>query len=600
MRRVTAVLGLLLAIGCGEGEARPTASEPPGASATSDQPARASRAGGVHSVAVDPPAIEGAIALSPVAAGDDVIATWIEPVEGEVHRVRFAILDGATRRWSAASSVVESADVLASSTDFPIPVRAASSAYFTTLLMRGREPHASFVHVATSRDGVEWRRLGAVHDDATETEHGHASIFAEGDAVRALWLDGRAWVTGGPMSIRTALVGADGTIGAAAMLDARVCDCCQTAGATTPDGTFVAYRDRSDVEVRDIASVRRAGERWTAPAGVHGDGWTIRGCPVNGPQVAASGRRIALAWYTEGDGARVRVAFSENAGAQFGAPVDVDAARPAGRVDVEWTDDGTALVGWLGTAEDGEVSVRLRRVAPDRRVGAAVEVARVGAHQALGVPRLARLGSDVVVAWAEMGPPRRVRAATVDPDEVPAPSGEAPAAPVAADPSRIGLGAPLPDIALTDLEGGAVSLASFRGRPVVISFFATWCEPCRQEFPLLSQIAREHAEHVHVIGVSLDERSREEVAEFARAHALGYTVLHDPDGSSSRSFGVPPIPATFVFDAHGTLSYRRAGGGPDLLRELPEAVASALRAPTPAHGEHGGAAHGGHGPEHQH
>ncbi len=587
MRLATAVLGLLLSIGCGEGEARPTASEPPRTSATSDEPARVSPAARIHPVAIDPPAIEGAIALSPVAAADDVIATWIEPLEGEVHRVRFATLDGATRRWSAPSTIVESADVLASSSDFPIPVRSASGAYYTTLLIRGREPHASFVHLATSRDGVEWRQLGAVHDDTTETEHGHASIFAEGDAVRALWLDGRAWVTGGPMSIRTALVGADGTIGAAAVLDERVCDCCQTAGAVTAEGTFVAYRDRSNAEVRDIASVRRAGESWTAPAAVHGDGWTIRGCPVNGPQVAASGRRIALAWYTEGDGARVRVAFSEDGGAHFGAPVDLDAARPAGRVDVEWTDDGTALVTWLGTREDGEVSVQLRRVAPDRRVGTAVDLARVGAQRALGVPRLARLGSDVVVAWAEAGPPRRIRAAIVDTDDVPAPSGEAPAAPIAADPSRIGLGAPLPDITLTGLDGGAVPLASFRGRPVVISFFATWCEPCRQEFPLLSQIAREHGDHVHVIGVSLDERPREQVAEFARAHALGYTVLHDPDGSSSRSFGVPPIPATFVFDARGTLTYRRAGGGLDLLSELPEAVATALRGPTAQHGEHG-------------
>ena len=123
------------------------------------------------------------------------------------------------------------------------------------------------------------------------------------------------------MSIRTALIGPDGTIGAAAVLDERVCDCCQTAGAATPEGTFVAYRDRSDAEMRDLASVRRVGEIWTPPAAVHNDSWTIRGCPMNGPQVAASGRRVALAWYTEGDGARVRVAFSEDAGAHFGAPV---------------------------------------------------------------------------------------------------------------------------------------------------------------------------------------------------------------------------------------------------------------------------------------
>lgn len=542
---------------------------------------------------VDPPALEGSLALNPATAGDAVIATWIEPSGGDAHRVRFARLEHPARRWSAASTVLESAELLASSVDFPVAAQAASGAYYVTLLMRGREPHASFVHLATSRDGREWRVLGPVHDDATETEHGHASLFVEGGDVRAVWLDGRAWVEGGPMAIRSAAVAADGTMMDASVVDPRVCDCCQTAGVATAEGTFVAYRDRDESELRDIATVRRIDGGWTSPRTVHEDGWTIRGCPVNGPQAAALGRRVALAWYTEAGGApRVRVAFSEDAGARFGAPIDVDASRPIGRVDVEWADDGTALVSWLGAARpDGELAVLLRRVAPDRRVGAIVEAAHTGSSRPAGVPRLARLGPDVVLAWTEAGPPRRVRVAVVDPDDVPAPARVQTSTPEPS-PGPMQVGAPLPDLALTDLDGTPVSLASLNGRPLVLSFFATWCEPCRQEYPLLSRLAREHGERIRVVGVSLDEAPLSAVADHARAHQLTYTVLHDARGASARPFGVPPIPATFVFDADGALVWRHAGGGAELLRELPGVAAATVE------GRRGQAAGGGHDHEH--
>lgn len=586
MRRWLISTALMLgAAACGE--------RPPTASTKQADPARSPAALSLRFV--DPTAIEGSLALSPVTVRDAVIATWIEPAGGDAHRVRFARLDHPARRWSDASTVLESAELLANSVDFPMAAQAAAGEYYVTLLMRGREPHASFVHLATSRDGREWRVLGPVHDDTTETEHGHASLFVEDGGVRAVWLDGRAWVEGGPMAIRSAVVGADGAMRDASVLDPRVCDCCQTAGVATAEGTLVAYRDRDESERRDIAIVRRTAGGWTAPRMVHEDGWAIRGCPVNGPQAAALGERVALAWYTEAGGApRVRVAFSEDAGARFGAPIDVDASRPLGRVDVEWADDGSALVSWLGAARpDGELAVLLRRVAPDRRVGAIVEAARTGSPRPAGVPRLARLGPDVILTWTEAGPPRRVRAALVDPDDVPA-LAHVHASTPEPSPGPVQIGAPLPDVALTGLDGAPVSLASLRGRPLVLSFFARWCEPCREEYPLLSRLAREHGERIRVVGVSLDEVPLSAVAAHARTHQLAYTVLHDGRAASAGPFGVPPIPATFVFDADGALVWRHAGSGAELLRELPAVVAST------AEGGRGETAADGHNHGHEH
>ncbi len=544
---------------------------------------------------IDPPAANGAIALSPASSGEGVIATWIEPVSEEVHRVRFARLRGSPPRWSAAATVVESERVLPNSVDFPIPARAADGNYYATLLMRGQSRHASHVHLARSSDGTTWRDLGPVHEDRSDTEHGHASLFDDGTSLRALWLDGRASVGGGPMAIRTAVLGSNGALSAREILDPRVCDCCQTAGTSTADGAFVAYRDRGVTEVRDIAAVHRVARGWSEPATVHDDGWTIRGCPVNGPQADARGRAVAVAWFTDGEaGPRVRVAFSEDGGARFGEPVDVDAAAPAGRVDVAWVDDGSVLVAWLGAAETGgAVQVRLRRVSPDRRVGSVVDAASVGGERALGVPRLARFGGEMLLAWAEAGPPRRVRAGLFDPTTVPVPTGAAPAAPAPVRPRGLALDTPLPDVEVAGLDGEALDLGGLRGTPTVVSFFASWCEPCRDEFPLLSRLAAEHPEALRVVGVSIDEGPASGVAAFAREHGLRYTVAHDPDGAAAGSFGVPPIPATFVFDAAGELVYARRGGGTELLEELPGAVESALESASEhADGEHHGHGHG--------
>lgn len=525
---------------------------------------------------LDPPASAGAIGMSPVAAGDDIIATWVEPADGDVHRVRFATLDATTNRWGEASTVRESEQLVVHGGAAPLSIRLPSGVYYVAMLQRGRDPEASSIQLARSADGVQWTAAGTLHDDTTETEHGQVALTLEGGAARAVWVDGREMATGGPMTLRTARIGPDGSLTDATVLDGRVCECCQTTTVSTTDGPLVAYRDRSESEVRDIFVVRRDAAGWPAPANVYADGWVIPGCPVNGPAAASADRRVALAWYTAGDsGARVRIAFSDDAGARFGLPHDVDASSPVGRLDVEWTDGGEAVVSWLApTDREREASLRLARVAPDGRVGAALEVSRTGVSGAGGVPRLARIGPDLLVSWTEVGPPTRLHARRIRTDDLAPPTSAAPA------PSggRVALqvGSALPDLVLTDLQGHPVSFASLRGRPIVLSFFATWCAPCRDEYPLLTRLAREHGDRVQVIGVSVDDADLAALANFARAQELGYTVL-DADDRAMQVFGVPPIPATYVFDAHGVLTYRRVGGGPELQRELPEAVAAVVR-----------------------
>jgi hypothetical protein len=148
------------------------------------------------------------------------------------------------------------------------------------------------------------------------------------------------------------------------------------------------------------------------PALVHADNWHIEGCPVNGPSVVADGERVVVAWFTGArDTARVNVAFSNDAGATFSAPVRVDDGNPAGRVDVEFAPDGQALVTWLERVGDAGAEVRLRTVGPDGAASTAVVVASSAAARTSGFPRLIRNGNELVFAWTQPGDTARVRMA---------------------------------------------------------------------------------------------------------------------------------------------------------------------------------------------
>jgi hypothetical protein len=113
-------------------------------------------------------------------------------------------------------------------------------------------------------------------------------------------LDGRqlSQENEGDMALFYTTIGKDGSIGSETTLDSRVCECCQTSAAATPDGLLVVYRDRSPKEIRDISIVRYASGKWSTPVTVSNDGWQIDACPVNGPAISASGRNVAVAWFT--------------------------------------------------------------------------------------------------------------------------------------------------------------------------------------------------------------------------------------------------------------------------------------------------------------
>lgn len=376
------------------------------------EPSETGPAGVVEVRPLDPPAGPGAMAPRLASGPSGTFLTWLEPADSDHGTFRLHRAELSADTWSEARQIARGDAFFANWADVPGTVEASGGLGFAHWLEKlGEATYAYGVRLTRTEDGGEtWEDAGLLHEDASPTEHGFVSYVALPDAVQAFWLDGRAMAGAepGPMQLRTRRLGGAGERGPSVVLDGRVCECCPTDAASTSQGPIVAYRDRSESEVRDIAVVRYTEAGWTEPALVHADGWEIHGCPVNGPAVAADGDRVAVAWFTAaGAGPRVSVAFSGDAGASFGDPVVVDGEGPLGRVDLVLDGGGRAWVSWLDTVGEG-AEVRLRSVAPSGQLGAVTTIVETEAARSAGVPRIVGRGDELVLAWVE-GDPSRLR-----------------------------------------------------------------------------------------------------------------------------------------------------------------------------------------------
>jgi hypothetical protein len=215
------------------------------------------------------------------------------------------------------------------------------------------------------------------------------------------------------MAVRAASVD-KGVSGDQVVVDPQVCECCQTSAAPTSDGVIVAYRDKSDANIRDISVARLTGGRWSAPATVHADNWEINGCPVNGPVVTAIGEAVAVAWFTIAGGTpHVKVAFSTDGGRRFGTPIQVDANVTLGRLGMVMPAADRVIVSSIERGPNG-VELVVRDVQRDRGAGTPVAIAPSSADRSSGFARLALSGRRLVLAWTESvrGMAPRVKVAT--------------------------------------------------------------------------------------------------------------------------------------------------------------------------------------------
>ena len=105
---------------------------------------------------------------------------------------------------------------------------------------------------------------------------------------------------------------------------------------------------------------------------------------------------------------------------------------------------------------------------------------------------------------------------------------------------------------LKTMEGKAAGLETFRGKPLVINFFASWCDPCRDEMPLINELAAKAVGNYQVLGIAVED-SRAAVTEYAKEAKLAFPIALDLNSTVKRAYRIFGPPATFFIDRQGII-----------------------------------------------
>ena len=142
-----------------------------------------------------------------------------------------------------------------------------------------------------------------------------------------------------------------------------------------------------------------------------------------------------------------------------------------------------------------------------------------------------------------------------------------------------------PDFELKSLDGKQVRLSDFRGKAVLLNFWATWCAPCKIEMPWFVDLQKQYAaQGLQVIGVAMDDSGEETIAKFVKEMAVNYPVLIGKEAVGDAYGGVEFLPTTFIIDRRGKVVDRVFGltGRSEFEDDIKKALGSGTWASTSA------------------
>jgi thiol-disulfide isomerase/thioredoxin len=131
----------------------------------------------------------------------------------------------------------------------------------------------------------------------------------------------------------------------------------------------------------------------------------------------------------------------------------------------------------------------------------------------------------------------------------------------------LALDQPAPGFTLPDLSGQRVSLGDFKGKVVLLDFWATWCGPCRMTMPLLEKLQQDVPQDLVLLAINLQD-TKEDVQRFVAARQIKSRVLLDGEGEVGRAYQSESIPMQVVIDREGGVRYVKVGFSPQMGSEL--------------------------------
>ncbi len=140
------------------------------------------------------------------------------------------------------------------------------------------------------------------------------------------------------------------------------------------------------------------------------------------------------------------------------------------------------------------------------------------------------------------------------------------------------IGAPVPEIHVESLAGKDLGIADFRGKVVLLDVWASWCGPCKQELPMLDDMAKRlRSDGVEVLAVSIDQE-RANLVKFLKARPRwSLTIAHDPKGAIADRLAPEKMPTSYVIDREGIVRYVNSGFVPSDAREIERRLVEVAR-----------------------
>ena len=147
----------------------------------------------------------------------------------------------------------------------------------------------------------------------------------------------------------------------------------------------------------------------------------------------------------------------------------------------------------------------------------------------------------------------------------------------------MGYGTPAPDFTLESLDGQKVTLSGFKGKAVLVNFWATWCGPCKIETPWLVELQNEYgSQGLQIVGVAMDDSGKDEIARFAKDMGMNYPVLLGKEAVGEAYGGVPALPESFFIGRDGKIVDKIMGieGKSDIEAAIKKALNTEVGAST--------------------
>ncbi len=341
-------------------------------------------------------ALPGSAAVTAGANGM-VWLSWVEPMQKTAVAIRCASFDAEAKAWRAPITIVNLDNYTTAWADAPVLSAGATGKLAAAWTVRdARDAEIRRVYFSTTSDsGATWTAPALLTKESTHVELASLTTLVDG-RVLAAWLDGRGGKKGDRGArLFTRFIDAAHVNDPDVLLDPLVSENCPIAAVSFLDGgALLAYRGRTDDEIRDVHTVRRRDDKWAEDHALNHDVWTTNHDPVNGPRLAADGGRVAATWFTAADNEpRVLISQSPDAGSRFLMPLHVDNGQPIGRPDLVQLHDSAIIGVWLENVsaqkKAGPGGVWVRRITPDFTMDKPQLLAPATDGRVIGYPRAA-------------------------------------------------------------------------------------------------------------------------------------------------------------------------------------------------------------------